>query len=244
MRLDELSFEIRLERRTTKGSSSGRITVRLVPVFILEMYNPDEQQNVCPSSSRRIMRPQYKNGQWERKHFLFTCPSPPGVRGTSAGYRKNENLKAKPKLNPNSTGNFVSNSLFFLPFFVFSFTPYSFPVPRSAFVFSNFRKIILSKIKRNDSSLLHDCFVGTKHFPEFKTLLDSAWEVFVDSGKCFGFWEVFLDSGKCFGFPEVFQIPLKCFVSMSHSILIQYPIYTLGFPVAVAIDDSVSLSRR
>ena len=36
MGLDELSFEIRLERRTTKDSSSGRITVRLVPVFILE----------------------------------------------------------------------------------------------------------------------------------------------------------------------------------------------------------------
>ena len=54
--LDELSFEIRLERRTTKGSSSGRI-MRLVPVFILETYNPDELQNVCPSSSRRIMRP-------------------------------------------------------------------------------------------------------------------------------------------------------------------------------------------
>ena len=32
MRLDELSFEIRLERRTTKGSSSRRI-MRLVPVF-------------------------------------------------------------------------------------------------------------------------------------------------------------------------------------------------------------------
>ena len=56
MRLDELSFEIRLERRTTKGSSSGRI-IRLVPVFILETHNPDELQNICPSSSRRIMRP-------------------------------------------------------------------------------------------------------------------------------------------------------------------------------------------
>ena len=30
--------------------------------------------------------------------------------------------------------------------------------------------------------------IGTKHFPESKTLLDS--------GKCFG--EVFLDSGKCY----------------------------------------------
>ena len=56
MGLDELSFEIRLERRTTKGSSSGRI-MRLLPVFILETHNPDELQNICPSSSRRIMRP-------------------------------------------------------------------------------------------------------------------------------------------------------------------------------------------
>ena len=38
MRLDELSFEIRLERHTTKGSSSGRI-MRLVPAFILEAHN-------------------------------------------------------------------------------------------------------------------------------------------------------------------------------------------------------------
>ena len=56
MLLDEISFEIRLERRTTKGSSSGRI-MRLVPVSILEAHNPDELQNVCPSSSRRIKRP-------------------------------------------------------------------------------------------------------------------------------------------------------------------------------------------
>ena len=38
--------------RTTKGNSSGRI-MRLVPVFILETHNPDELQNICPSSSRR-----------------------------------------------------------------------------------------------------------------------------------------------------------------------------------------------
>ena len=43
MRLNELSFVIRLELRTKKGSSSGRIA-RLVPVFILETYNPDELQ--------------------------------------------------------------------------------------------------------------------------------------------------------------------------------------------------------
>ena len=64
MRLNERSFEIRLERRTTKGSSSGRI-MRLVPVFILETHNPGELQNICPSSSRRIMRPYYKNGQYQ-----------------------------------------------------------------------------------------------------------------------------------------------------------------------------------
>ena len=38
LRLDELSLEIRLELRTTKGSLSGRI-MRLVPVFILETQN-------------------------------------------------------------------------------------------------------------------------------------------------------------------------------------------------------------
>lgn len=39
MRLDELSCrEVRLEQRTTKGSSSGRIK-RVVPVFILETHN-------------------------------------------------------------------------------------------------------------------------------------------------------------------------------------------------------------
>ena len=43
MRQDELSFEIRLERRTTKSSSSGSI-MRLVPVFIVETHNPDELQ--------------------------------------------------------------------------------------------------------------------------------------------------------------------------------------------------------
>ena len=44
--------------------------------------------------------------------------------------------------------------------------------------------------------------IGTKHFPESKTLLDS--------GKCFG--EVFLDSG------EVFLNSGTCFVATSHRI--------------------------
>ena len=43
MHLDELSFKMHLEGRTTKGSSSGRI-MRLMPVFILETHNPDELQ--------------------------------------------------------------------------------------------------------------------------------------------------------------------------------------------------------
>ena len=38
MRLDELSFEIRLERRTTRDSSSRRI-IRVVSVFIQKRHN-------------------------------------------------------------------------------------------------------------------------------------------------------------------------------------------------------------
>ena len=38
MRLDELSSEIRLERRTKRNSSSRRI-IRLAPVFILKTHN-------------------------------------------------------------------------------------------------------------------------------------------------------------------------------------------------------------
>ena len=71
MRLDELSFEIRLERLTMKGSSSGRI-MRLVPVFISETHNLDELQNVCPSSSRRIMHPYNKNGH----RVIINLPKP------------------------------------------------------------------------------------------------------------------------------------------------------------------------
>jgi len=38
MRLDELYFQIRLERQTRRDSSFRRI-IRLVPVFILETHN-------------------------------------------------------------------------------------------------------------------------------------------------------------------------------------------------------------
>ena len=51
MRLDKLSFEMRLEWRTTKGSSSGRI-MRFVPAFILEAHN---QTNYDTASSVTIL---------------------------------------------------------------------------------------------------------------------------------------------------------------------------------------------
>ena len=44
------------QRRTTEDSSS-RGTMRLAPVFIPETNNQSETTNVCPGSSRRIMRP-------------------------------------------------------------------------------------------------------------------------------------------------------------------------------------------
>ena len=43
IRLDELSSVLRLERRTKEGSSSTRI-MRLVPVFIVETYNPTNNE--------------------------------------------------------------------------------------------------------------------------------------------------------------------------------------------------------
>ena len=46
MRLDELSWEVRLEQRTTKGSSSGRI-MRLEPVFILEKHNQSKYKVIA-----------------------------------------------------------------------------------------------------------------------------------------------------------------------------------------------------
>jgi len=46
IRLDELSSVVRLERRTTEDSSSGRI-MRLVPVFTLETNN--QTNNECLS---------------------------------------------------------------------------------------------------------------------------------------------------------------------------------------------------
>ena len=88
---------------------------------------------------------------------------------------------------------------------------------------------------------------GTKHFPKLKHFQESKtlpkiqntsqnpkhlllWDVFLDSGKCFGFWEMFwilesvfgfwemfwilgsvLDSGKCFGFWKVFLDSGTCF---------------------------------
>ena len=56
MRLDELSSVVRLERRTTEDSSSGRI-MRLVPVFTLETNNeclPKFVQTHNASSSIKV----------------------------------------------------------------------------------------------------------------------------------------------------------------------------------------------
>ena len=63
MRLDELSLKYVLNDTLRKVARLDA-WVRLVPVFILDTHNPDELQNICPSSSRQIMRPWYKNGQY------------------------------------------------------------------------------------------------------------------------------------------------------------------------------------
>ena len=55
IRPDELPFVVRLQRRTTEDYSSRWIIMRLVPVFIHETHN-QTNNNVCPSSSRRVMR--------------------------------------------------------------------------------------------------------------------------------------------------------------------------------------------
>ena len=50
MCLGEVSFEIRLERRSTKGSSHGHI-MRLAPVLILDTQNQTNYKmfaEVCP----------------------------------------------------------------------------------------------------------------------------------------------------------------------------------------------------
>ena len=56
MRLDELSLKYVLNDILRKVARLDA-WVRLVPVFILDTHNPDELQNICPSSSRQIMRP-------------------------------------------------------------------------------------------------------------------------------------------------------------------------------------------
>ena len=60
MHPDELSFEMRLERRTTRDGSSKRVIFH-VPVY--KRRKTRRTKNVCPSSSRRIIRLYYKNGE-------------------------------------------------------------------------------------------------------------------------------------------------------------------------------------
>ena len=49
MRLDELSFEMRLERRVMRDSSSTRI-IRVVPVFIIKMQHKHTNYKCLPKS--------------------------------------------------------------------------------------------------------------------------------------------------------------------------------------------------
>ena len=65
-RLDERSFVIRLERRISIESSSGRLS-RLVPVFILDEFHRS-RKSLCPSSSQTdyvssVVRPVFMLGE-------------------------------------------------------------------------------------------------------------------------------------------------------------------------------------
>ena len=63
--------------------------MRLVPVFIQETHNLDELQNVCPSSSRRIMYPYNKNSHWVIIHLPKPFPSSKKLLLSKRGYVQN-----------------------------------------------------------------------------------------------------------------------------------------------------------
>ena len=63
MHLDEISHVaiVHTSRQILKDSLCRQIT-SLVPIFMLEMHNQTNKKiNVCPSSSKRIMRLKYNN---------------------------------------------------------------------------------------------------------------------------------------------------------------------------------------
>ena len=72
MCLDEVSCVVRRSRRISRDTSSRRI-MRHAPVFILETHNLTRRTSkVYPSSSRRWMRLQCKNGHFSYVRALIT----------------------------------------------------------------------------------------------------------------------------------------------------------------------------
>ena len=59
MRLDELYFEIRLERRTRRDSSSRRMNTPCARLYTIKRRMTRRTTNVCPSSSRRTIGLKY-----------------------------------------------------------------------------------------------------------------------------------------------------------------------------------------
>lgn len=71
MRLDELSFPIHLERRTTTDGSPGG-TVRLLPILTLESNNHTDYNCLPKFVQTDDASIQYKNGQHEQQRFNST----------------------------------------------------------------------------------------------------------------------------------------------------------------------------
>ena len=79
-----------------------------------------------------------------------------------------------------------------------------------------FNAILTSRQTREKLQYLYENLMSNNFRRFWEVFLDSGTcfgfrEVFFDSGMCFGFWDVFLDSGTCFGFWDVFLDSGKCF---------------------------------
>ena len=81
MRQDELSCEMRLERRTTRNSSSRRITRISVSVVILETHNYDDRNDFlaakilffCKMSDERH-ESEHSDRELSYDRILANCP--------------------------------------------------------------------------------------------------------------------------------------------------------------------------
>ena len=82
--MDEFSLEIRLERRTMKGSSSGRI-MRLVPVFILETHNPGPLHMSPVDRAGTVTGMNFALGSYEKFQPGFRDEKRSKILGTSSG---------------------------------------------------------------------------------------------------------------------------------------------------------------